>query len=130
MKVYVFGNPDVESDSAAVKAAKYLKNKVPEVKFEFTTPNSDLIFDNTRPVILDTIQGIKKITIVKNPDHLILPPRNSVHDFDLGFQLRYLKKMGMIKDALIIGVPTGKKINYFRIQSILRKLVAQDMQGS
>jgi hypothetical protein len=55
---------------------------------------------------------------------------SSVHDFDLGFQLLYLKKLGKLKNFLIIGIPMKGEINYLRIQSILRKLVAQDIQGS
>ena len=61
---------------------------------------------------------------------LILSPRGSVHDFDLAFQLRYLKKLDKLGRTIIIGVPQQGEADYSRIQSILRKLVAHDMQGS
>ena len=61
---------------------------------------------------------------------IVLPPRNSVHDFDLGFQLKYLKKLGKLGKVTIIGLPQTGEIDYDSIHSILRKLVAQDMQGS
>jgi len=38
----------------------------------------------------------KKILLIEvvddDLDKLVLPPRSSVHDFDLGFQIKYLKK--------------------------------------
>ena len=61
---------------------------------------------------------------------IVLPPRNSVHDFDLGFQLKYLKKLGKLGKVTIIGLPQSGNVDYDSIQSILRKLVAQDIQGS
>jgi hypothetical protein len=63
-------------------------------------------------------------------DGLVLSPRGSVHDFDLAFQLRYLKKLNKLEEATIIGLPQEGEVDYLRIQSIFRKLVAQDIQGS
>ena len=63
-------------------------------------------------------------------DGLILSPRGSVHDFDLAFQLRYLRKLGKLGEFTIIGIPQEGEVDYLRIKSILRKLVAHDMQGS
>jgi len=130
MTVYVFGNPDVGYDLAAYKAAKDLADKLPEIKFEFIQPNADINFNEKCPVIMDTVMGIKKVTVIEDFEYLVMPPRNSTHDFDLGFQLKYLKKLGRIKKAVIVGIPMQGKVNYLRIQSILRKLVAQDIQGS
>jgi hypothetical protein len=176
MKVYVFGNSDVPSDNQAILAAKELENKIPGVSFVFVKPNEDVPFiDEKRVVILDTVQGIQQVELIEGEDidRLILPARGSVHDFDLGFQLKYLKKLGKLGEIFIIGLPQSlkahescnwmqckegsrsgvrrttdvrrrasqiltqqcakcetRKIDYFRIQSILRKLVAQDIQGS
>jgi Ni,Fe-hydrogenase maturation factor len=63
-------------------------------------------------------------------DGLILSPRGSVHDLDLAFQLKYLKKLNKLGEVTIIGIPQEGEVDYLRIQSILRKLVAHDMQGS
>jgi hypothetical protein len=130
MTIYVFGNPDLDFDSAAITAANYLKNTIPGIEFKFTPPNADINFDTHHPVILDVVMGIKKIIVFKNLDQLIPPPHASVHDFDLGFQLKYLKKLGQITSTTIIGLPMSKTPDYFRIQSILRKLVEQDIHGS
>lgn len=133
MKIYVFGNEDFPEDNLAIKAAGNLSNKFPEIQFINIAPNTDLpFFNENKIIIIDVIQGINKIELINQEmfDKLLLSPRNTVHDFDLGFQLKYLQKLGKLKDVKIIGIPQNQKIDYKRIQSILRKLVAQDMQGS
>ena len=133
MKIYVFGNIDVSGDNNAIFVAKKLENKIPGVSFIFVQPNEDVPFiDEKRVIILDTVQGIQQVELIESSDvdKLITSPRGSVHDFDLGFQLKYLKKLGKIGEVFIIGLPQVENVDYLRIQSILRKLVAQDMQGS
>lgn len=133
MKVYVFGNEDLREDKRAFEVAKKLKGKIDNLEFVKVKPNEDVPFiDEKFVVILDAIAGIKKVVEIndKEFDKLVLPPRSSVHDFDLGFQLKYLKKIGKLGEVNIIGLPMEGEVDYFLIQSILRKLVAQEMQGS
>jgi Ni,Fe-hydrogenase maturation factor len=133
MKVYVFGNAYIAGDGKAVQLARELEGDIEGISFVFVAPNEDLPFvDERHVVILDTVQGIKEVTLLEGDitDRLILSPRGSVHDFDLAFQLRYLKKLDRLGEVTIIGVPQVGKEDYLSIQSILRKLVAQDMQGS
>ena len=63
-------------------------------------------------------------------DRFAPPPRTTVHDFDLAFQLKYLKKIGRLGEVYVLGIPKEGEVDYSRVISILRKLVAQDMQGS
>jgi Ni,Fe-hydrogenase maturation factor len=133
MDVYVFGNEDVPGDNISFKIVKKLKDKLKQINFIIVKPNEDLPFagEKKRVVILDTVEGLEKITEITDIDKFVLPPRSTVHDFDLSFQLKYLKKIGHLGEVHIIGLPMQEeKINYFLIQSILRKLVAQDMHGS
>ena len=133
MKVYAFGNEDLPEDRKAIEAAKQLDGAMDGVSFVFVKPNEDVPFaDQSRVVILDAVQGIEEVALIEGDEteELILSPRGSVHDFDLAFQLRYLRKIGKLGDITIIGVPQEGRVDYLRIQSILRKLVAQDMQGS
>lgn len=133
MKIYVFGNQDIKEDNQAIMIAINLKGKIKNTEFVFVKPNEDLPFIHEKKIlIMDTVQGIDKIKIIedKDLDKIILPPRSSAHDFDLGFQLRYLKKLGKLGEVKIIGLPQTEKIDYNTVQSILRKLVAQDIQGS
>ena len=133
MKIYVFGNVYVAGDGRAVQLARELEGDIEGISFVFVKPNEDLPFvDEWHVVILDTVQGIKEVTLLEGDitDRLILGPLGSVHDFDLAYQLRYLKKLNRLGKVTIIGVPQEGEVDQLRIQSIFRKLVAQDMQGS
>src|SRR5829696_4950458 len=133
MKVYVFGNEDVPEDRRAIEAVEKLDHAIAGVSFVFVKPNEDVPFVNeSHVVILDTVNGIRDVTLIEGDeiDALILSPRGSVHDFDLAFQLRYLKKLDKLGKTTIIGVPQQGEADYSRIHSILRKLVAHDIQGS
>jgi len=133
LKIYVFGNEDVECDKRAFEIKRKLEKKHCDISFVDIKPNENLPFDNHKDVvIMDVVEGLKEVTLIQNDEleKIVLPPRSSTHDFDLGFQLRYLKKLRKLGRVTIIGLPVQGKIDYKRIQSILRKLVAQDMQGS
>ncbi len=75
------------------------------MEIKIIKPNDDVEFDSRNPVILDTVEGIRKIKIFRNIDEIQKIKSSTVHDFDLGFQLKYLKKIGKIDGATIIGVP-------------------------
>lgn len=132
MNLLIFGNEDHETDKLAIEVSKRL-TPISSVILQIVKPNDDLPIDHTKSVcILDTVIGINQVTLIteKDLDKFILSPRNSAHDYDLGFQLKYLLKLGKINEISIIGLPESGNIDYDLIHSILRKLVAQDMQGS
>ena len=133
MNVYVFGNEYIAEDKRAIEVARELEGALEVISFVFVNPNDDVPFvDQGLAVILDTVEGIQDVALVEGDriDGLVLSPRGSVHDFDLAFQLRYLRKLGKLGKVTIIGIPQEGGVDYLRIKSILRKLVAHDMQGS
>jgi Ni,Fe-hydrogenase maturation factor len=143
MKVYVFGNSDVKEDNAAFEISERFGKRFPEIDFITVKPNEDIPFIGEDPVILmDVVEGISKPELITEDkiDDLIFRTGTTVHDYDLGFQLKYLKKLGKIGRVYIIGIPKGTNLDrvrptkgstlYDSIQSIFKKLVAQDIQGS
>jgi len=137
MKIYYFGNQDYKEDSAAFEIVKKLEGEswVDSVSLEFiyVKPNQDLPFiDEEEVIILDVVDGLSKVTLIEDSDlnKLKLFSSSSAHDFDLGFQIKYLKKLGKLGEVSIIGIPMKGSINYSSIHSIVKKLVAQDIQGS
>lgn len=67
-----------------------------DIPFVFVNPNEVVRFANERHVrILDTVQKLQDVALLEGDgiDGLILSPHGSVHDFDLAFQLRYLKSL-------------------------------------
>ena len=133
MKVYVFGTRDASEDARAIEVAERLAGAVDGVSFVFVEPNEDVPFaDEGRVVVLDVVHGIREVALISGDDidRFSVPPRGTVHDFDLAFQLKYLRKIGRLGEVYVVGIPREGKVGYSRVISILRKLVAQDMQGS
>ena len=133
MKVYVFGNQDLPEDKKALEVAKKLEQEFFDIDFVFVKPNEDLPFaDEKEVVLIDTVYGADDITILENKDFdkLSLPSRASAHDFDLAFQLKYLEKLGRLGNVKILAIPAEKPLDYLRVSSSFKKLVAHDMQGS
>jgi len=133
MRIYVFGNEYVAEDKRAIDVARELEDTIEGISFVFVNPNEDVPFVNEQHVvILDTVRGIQDVALVIGDriDGLTLSPRASVHDYDLAFQLRYLKKLGKLGEVTVIAIPQDGEVDYLRIQSIFRKLVAHAMQGS
>lgn len=133
MKVYVFGNSDINIDSKPLTLVRNLKKDFPTINFVEVKPNQEVTFDSEDIVyIIDSVQGLSKAVLLDESSIDSISPMSSasVHGYDLGFQLKYLKKLGKIKKVSILGVPMTKRVSYKTFQSSFRKLVAQDMQGS
>ncbi|NMB69736.1 hypothetical protein GYA27_00840 [candidate division WWE3 bacterium] len=137
MKVFVFGNIDVGTDNKPLQFLPRLIKDFPEIHFVEIKPNQDLPFDDETEnadtfYILDTVEGLSEIRVLdeSSVDKLSCSANSSVHDYDLGFQLRYLKKLGKINKIKILGIPMNVDIPYSSFHSNFKKFVAQDMQGS
>ena len=103
MKVYVFGNQDLSDDNQATKIAEELD--LPGVEFVYIKPNQDLpVNEDEKLVVLDTVEGIDEVTLFDGTDldSITLSPRTSVHDYDMGFQLKYLNKLGKLGNVKIV----------------------------
>lgn len=125
MKIFLFGNQDHAQDNIAFIVADKLKTKFKDLEFVTIKPNQDLPFENQEQVIiLDAVEGIEEITSItqENIDKIQLPPRFSAHDFDLGFQLKYLQKLGKIRKFTIIGLPMRKEIIMTRLLKIITNI--------
>lgn len=125
MKIYVFGNEDLSFDNTAIELAKKLSVDFPDIEFVDVKPNEDLPFigeDNI--VLMDVVYGLSDVKIFNDDaiDHLVLSPRSSVHDFDLNFQLKYLKKLKKIGSVTIIGLPGEGELIYDKVKETINTL--------
>lgn len=109
MKIYVFGNEDVEMDSLPLKMLPELRQRFPEIEFVIKDPNEEIDFPE-EVIILDTAVGISEVTIFDDLKKFAAVPRVSIHDFDALTNLRYLQKLGKIKTVKIIAVPNKKTL--------------------
>jgi len=108
MKIFCFGNNFVKEDSLAKQIADELKIKGIEfVKCESTSE----FMRQEGKIILDVVQGLKAPRIV-TVDELAEPKTCSLHDLDLGYELKLLKEIGELGEIKIIGIPMqGDKEN-------------------
>ena len=106
MKVFVFGNPDLDFDSLPMLLLPELQKKLPEIDFEIKDPNEEWEVSESELIIIDTVVGIDKPTVFENLENFSAPPRVSAHDFDAYTNLKYLQKLRKIKKIEIIGLPS------------------------
>jgi len=110
--IYIFGNPLLEYDNTPLKLQTALSNTFSDIDFIEIDPNENLHPTNGKLTIIDTIADIDDVIIIDNMDDIDSIERNpnySLHDLDLGFTLKLLKKIGSLKEILIFGVPQNIK---------------------
>lgn len=104
MKVYVVGNSLVKEDSLPLKLLPKLRKEFPNVVFEEADPNENFV-PADGSVIIDTVQGIDDVRWFDTLDEFIITNSVSPHDYDLGFHLRLMLKLGKIRKVKILGIP-------------------------
>jgi|SRR3989344_3519 len=107
-KIYVLGNPLLREDSLPLKLVPQLKEFFNYIDFVEFDPTENFP-EEENLVILDSIINIDKIEIIKDIDKIQSNSSYSLHDFDLAFNLKLLKKLNKINDVTIIGVPSFYK---------------------
>lgn len=123
-KIYVFGNPDLDEDSVAIKVSNQIIAQMSgdDLEFVFVKPNEDVPFaGQDLVVIMDAVEGIDepKIFSENDLDKLVLAPRFSAHEYDLGMQLKYLRKIGQIKKVRIVGLPMSGDVKVEDVAKLL-----------
>lgn len=109
--VYILGNPLIEHDALPFKLFPKLKKELPDFNFIHFDPTEEVPLGKTKEFILiDTVMGLQKVTIINDLDHFILSPRVSPHDYDLPLELGILQKLKKIKRIKIIGLPQNIKM--------------------
>lgn len=107
MRIYVYGNPLLPQDSAALMLIPFLRKRFPSVNFIPKDTMEEM--EEKNPVILDVCEGIQKTTVVDDLNKLEIYKPKQMHDFDLSTQLALLLKTGKIKGFKIICVPQKPK---------------------
>jgi len=125
MKIFVFGNPELETDSIPLEILPELKKKFPQHEFITTDPNEEWEIP-AQMIVLDTAYGIDEIKIFDDLDAFETAPRVTAHDFDALTNLRYLKKLGKLKKIKIIALPAKikKEDALTQISKLLNQLTA------
>jgi Ni,Fe-hydrogenase maturation factor len=104
MTIYIFGNPDMQEDSLPLRIIPDLEEQFPDIDFVVKDPNEEWSIPENL-IIIDTAVGIEEIKTFDSLENFSASPTLSVHDFDALFNLKYLKKLGKLKQIKIIGIP-------------------------
>lgn len=108
VKILVFGNALADFDSMPLRLLPALRSSFPSIEFKEFDTAEDLEGEGRDLVMLDTVAGIRDVTVFYGPDDICRfadSPRFSVHDFDLTAYLKLLRKAGMLDSVKIIGIP-------------------------
>ncbi len=104
-KVLVFGNPMVECDSMPLRLIGKLRKRFPRLEFKEFDPSENLESEGRLLNIIDAVEGIKKVVLITDIDRVKISRIYSMHDFDLGYSLKLLKKLGYLDGVKIFCVP-------------------------
>jgi hypothetical protein len=125
-KFLVFGNPLVDGDSAPLRLIPRLRMAFPELEFKEFDPNENMEGEGRNLNIIDAVEGIDKVTLLTNIDSIKTQRIYSMHDFDLGYNLKLLKKLNMIDGVRIFGVPMkiGDDEAYHQLVDLIRSMLS------
>jgi len=103
----------VEKDNLALKIVPKLQKMFSNIEFKEFDPTESLEneIEDKELFILDVAQRINEVKIIEDIDQLQLIKSCSMHDFDLAYNLKLLKKIGKLKKVKIIAVPMGMDEN-------------------
>lgn len=124
--ILCFGNEFVEMDKLPIVLYRELKDKIPGVEFILCESLNEILdyLNYERVFILDTVKGIKDVSIIYNVECLKERKIYTPHDFDLSLYLKLLNRTKKIKNLKIIGIPVGydKEKAKGKIKELLNKL--------
>jgi Ni,Fe-hydrogenase maturation factor len=125
--IHIFGNPLLDFDNLPIKMAPKLKKVFPKINFIITDPNENLKPDaNGELFIIDTVDGLTNVKVFDSLKEFQSDKLYSMHDFDLGFNLKLFEKLGMLKKVKIIGVPMkniSEKYIFLKLKAIINLCV-------
>jgi len=109
LKILVFGNILLKNDKLPITMIEELQKEFPDLEFQEFDTVEDLHKEGRSLYILDTVEGIEHVVTITEIDQLITNKIYSVHDFDLAYNLKLLKKADMIENVMIFGIPMAMK---------------------
>jgi len=123
-KIYIFGNPLLDFDSLPIRLKPALERAFPETVFIIQDPNENLHPENGGLTIIDTVIGPDRVVVIDDLEKIETSPSCSLHDLDLGFNLKLLKKIDRLRAVKIFGVPAGMEADTALEQLV--RLMRQD----
>lgn len=109
MKIYVFGNNDLDIDNSAIKLSKILSDHFKDIEFIYVNDINSFSPSEKVPILLDSATNISEVIVIETTDKLQTNMNTSNHDFDLGMTLKLLLKLHKIEGFKAICIPQTLK---------------------
>jgi hypothetical protein len=122
MIVYLIGNSIVPEDGAPLALAPMIRKTFPAVSVMEADPNENFIPEKGS-VIIDTVKGITEVTWFTDVDAFVTTKSVTPHDYDVGFHLKLLQKLGKLPPVRIIGIPYGMEVNVCEVVNLLKESI-------
>ncbi len=114
MIVLCFGNRSIPGDSMAVELG--LSLDVPGVTFVATSSPEDMIdYLEEDLYLMDTAEGVDKVTLITEPERFLPPPHVTAHDLDPAVFLKVVQKLYGV-NIPVIALPMGVDVDIVREQ--------------
>ena len=94
----------MDEDNLPLRILPRLRQRFPYIAFRELDPSENMPEDEYL-VIIDSAEGIEKTVVLMDIDKISSGKLYSLHDFDLGFTLKLMKKAGKLKEIKLICVP-------------------------
>ncbi|MBR9693159.1 hypothetical protein GOV07_04505 [Candidatus Woesearchaeota archaeon] len=122
MKLLVLGNSALSFDNLALKVGGALKPEHEVIHLE--NPLDLLEHDLEQAVIIDAAMGVKEPRLIEDLDRIKLGNLCSLHDFDMAFFMKLLKRIGQLDQVRIIALPMHATVEEVlpKVQDILHNL--------
>src|SRR3989344_6941351 len=108
LNVYILGNILLKEDSLPLRLLPRLKTLFKNISFIHLDPTEN-IPEEDHLILIDTILDTDQIKIIKDINRIQSSPSYSLHDYDLAFNLKLMKKLNKIDKVTIIGLPFSIK---------------------
>lgn len=118
MKIYCFGNEFLENDSLAKNIVDSID--IEDVEFIKCDDPSEILLEE-EIIILDVAEGIEDVMLIEDIDQLKNSSITSLHDFDLSFFLKLMKRIDQLKKVKIIAIPMKGDVKD-KIENMIRSL--------
>jgi hypothetical protein len=128
LKILVFGNQLVGIDSLPLRLMPQLKEIFPDIEFMEFDPNENLENEGRDLNIIDTVEGIRNVRLITEKDIDLINGQRvfTMHDYDLGYNLKLLKKLNYIDRVRIFGLPMkiSEKAALAQLSALIRSTLS------
>ncbi|MBN1494816.1 hypothetical protein JW911_03730 [Candidatus Peregrinibacteria bacterium] len=124
--IFIAGNALVDEDSIPLKLMPFLKKEFPLIDFIEFDPTENFPESNEPNgefCLIDTVKGINEPLIFTDIDKFVNKKGISMHDFDIAWEMKLLKKLGKLKEVSIIGIPQKSDMREGQILKMTADLI-------